>query len=101
MLRALGGFDAERGVTARAAAVRNLVAQLFCHGQREEPLEAIQAPVDERLVDPVVLDDDEAVFRVRRGDVLRELRAFGGSRASSVGTASDMGGLLCLPGLGL
>ena len=75
VLGALGGFDAERRVAARAAAVRHLVAQLFgFDGSAKNSVETVQALVDEPLVDPVVLDDDEAEFRVGRGDVVRELR---------------------------
>ena len=80
MLRALGGFDAERRVAARAAAARQLVFELFLDRQGEEPMEAIQAGIDEFPVDAVVLDDDEAVFGIGGGDVLGELRTLGIAR---------------------
>src|SRR5690606_22298697 len=50
MPRALGGLDAERGVSARAAAARQVVAAFFLDGQREEPAKAIQALLDEGVV---------------------------------------------------
>ncbi len=61
MSRALRGFDAERRVAARAADTRHLVAALAGLVPREEPLEALEAPVDQRLRQLVVADDGEAV----------------------------------------
>src|SRR4051812_19184764 len=99
VLRILRGLDAERGVAARAAAIRDPVAQLLFHGQREELPEAAETLVDQALVDTVVLDDDEAVFLVRRGDALRELRTL---RRPSIQCRNLVGhcGLLCLPPAG-
>ena len=97
---ALGGFDAERRVAARAAAARHLVAEFLGFRQREEPAKALEATIDELLVDPVILDDDEAELLVGRARCLARNAASRRWRASSVGTASGMGGLLCLPRTG-
>ena len=94
---ALGGFDAERRVTARATAAGHLVAALFLDRQREEALEAVQALIDDALVDAVVPDDDEAVLLVGRGQVAGEARIFGRSARREWGSKSGIGGLLCLP----
>ena len=77
---ALGGFDAERRVAARAAAARHPVAEFLGFRKREKPAKALEATIDELLVDPMILDDDEAEFLIGRRDVLRELGTLGLAR---------------------
>jgi hypothetical protein len=99
VLRAFGCFDAEGRVTAGTAAVGNPVAQLLLDRQGEELTEAGEALVDESFVDPMVLDDHEAEFRVGGGESFRELEAF---RVARIECGYGLGpcGLLCLPGPG-
>ena len=80
MRGALGGLDAERRIAACATPAWQLVAALLRLGQGEETVEAVQALVDDAFVDAVVLDDDETVLLVGRGQVVREPRVFGGTR---------------------
>ena len=57
---ALGGFDPERGVAARAAGAGDGVAALNLFGEDEERLGLGLGAIDQRLRDAVVGDDREA-----------------------------------------
>ena len=80
ILGALGGFNAERGVTSRAAAARHPVAEFLGFWKREKPSKTLEATIDELLVDPMILDDDEAEFLVGCRDIVRELGTLGLAR---------------------
>jgi hypothetical protein len=80
MLGTLRGLDAERRIAARAAAVRQLVAQLFFDRKCEKLMKAVEASIDELFVDAVVLDDDEPLLLVGRGNIPGKPRGFGLTR---------------------